>query len=66
MITKTSIARHLMRWETGGVKAVALGLVTVREFQLFSASFLQAFSELLTTTSGVYPVGLKSATPKMH
>lgn len=37
----------------------------VGECQLFSTSFLQAFSELWTITSGVYPVGLKSATPKM-
>lgn len=40
---KISIARHLMRWETGSAKACgSWNRVIVREVQLFSALLFQA------------------------
>lgn len=57
-----------MRWETGSAKPVPLGLEWLWESSsFFLLSFSkQTFSDSWTTTSGVYPVGLKSETPKVH
>lgn len=57
-----------MRWETGSAEVMVLELEWLWEncsFLMLSFS-RQAFSYLWTTTSGVYPPGLKSVTPKMH
>lgn len=55
-----------MRWETGSAKALRLEWLW-ENCRFFLLAFdKQTFSDSCTSTTGVYPMGLKSATPKKH